>query len=322
MTEQRVENYLKDQTGSDNPLVAKGFQNLMNLYTNELWNELWQESSRLVRDIDFVLAVDLPQFYEEFIRDFERRIEPLQLVELVTLIAENIFYTDRQKAFDFLDNFDNLRRKDTPTPVASTCTDLPLVRPHNSSTWADACSKGLLDIVQHFVENGQGVDDTDEKGLSGLMYSSEAGKVDVVRFLLSKGAHVDRTTHEGVSPLLFAAKGGHLEVCKLLIANGAGTNQKSKDGETPWFEVCMRGHLDIVKHFVNERQDIEVSDIHGHTGLMYAIRAEQLRVVRFLVEEAAAIYDAPDVQGHTALTVAVAKANTFTEQPLNPAELI
>uniref|UniRef100_A0A914HUC5 PSD13 N-terminal domain-containing protein n=1 Tax=Globodera rostochiensis TaxID=31243 RepID=A0A914HUC5_GLORO len=203
MTAQRVENYLKDQTGSDNPLVAKGFQNLMNLYTNELWNELWQESSRLVRDIDFVLAVDLPQFYEEFIRDFERRIEPLQLVELVTLIAENIFYTDRQKAFDFLDNFDNvvkqdntaiirllltklqLRRKDTPTPVASTCTDPPLVRPHNSSTWADACSKGLLDIVERFVENGQGIDDTDENGLSGLMYSSEAGKVDVVRFLLN-----------------------------------------------------------------------------------------------------------------------------------------
>ncbi|KAI3410135.1 proteasome regulatory particle subunit [Globodera pallida] len=146
MTAQRVENYLKDQTGSDNPLVAEGFQNLMNLYVNKLWNQLSEESSRLVCNSEFVLAVNLSQFYEEFVRDFERRIEPLQLIELVTLIADNIFAKDRQRAFDFLNNFDNvvkqdkraivrlqtskiqLRLKDKPTPGASKCKDLPLVR--------------------------------------------------------------------------------------------------------------------------------------------------------------------------------------------------
>uniref|UniRef100_A0A914HV50 Calpain catalytic domain-containing protein n=1 Tax=Globodera rostochiensis TaxID=31243 RepID=A0A914HV50_GLORO len=80
-----------------------------------------------------------------------------------------------------------------------------------------------------------------------------------------------------------------LKVCKLLIAKGANANQKSNKGATPWLVACGKGHLDIVKHFVNERQDIEVSDIHGCTGLMYASRTGKLDVVRFLLSIGASV---------------------------------
>uniref|UniRef100_A0A914HTA7 Uncharacterized protein n=1 Tax=Globodera rostochiensis TaxID=31243 RepID=A0A914HTA7_GLORO len=79
---------------------------------------------------------------------------------------------------------------------------------------------------------------------------------------------------------------GRLKVCKLLIAKA---NQISNKGVTPWLVACGKGHLDIVKHFVNERQDIEVSDIHGCTGLMYASRTGKLDVVRFLLSIGASV---------------------------------
>ncbi|KAL3117075.1 hypothetical protein niasHT_007478 [Heterodera trifolii] len=146
MTSQRVENYLKDQTTSDIPTIAEGFQNLMNLYINKLWNQLSAEASQLVRNKLFVSTVNLSQFYEEFVRDFERRIEPLQLIELITPIAEDIFERDRQSAYTFLDNFDKvikqdkraivrlqaskiqLRLRDKPTAESKCCNDPALVR--------------------------------------------------------------------------------------------------------------------------------------------------------------------------------------------------
>ncbi|KAL3085219.1 hypothetical protein niasHS_010288 [Heterodera schachtii] len=146
MTSQGVENYLKDQTTSDIPTIAEGFQNLMNLYINKLWDQLSAEASQLVRNKLFVSTVNLSQFYEEFVRDFERRIEPLQLIELITPIAEDIFERDRQSAYTFLDNFDKvikqdkraivrlqaskiqLRLRDKPTAEAKCCNDPALVR--------------------------------------------------------------------------------------------------------------------------------------------------------------------------------------------------
>lgn len=104
---EKVEAYLSNQKNTIKPdEVAENFQVLENYYVRKWWNQVATETQTLVNDRKFVQAVDLRSFYENFIREFEHRINPLVLVEIVMPIAKNIFRKDRAAAFDFLAKFE------------------------------------------------------------------------------------------------------------------------------------------------------------------------------------------------------------------------
>ncbi|KAL7076953.1 hypothetical protein ACQ4LE_003814 [Meloidogyne hapla] len=114
MASKKVEKYLHDKSISLNDTnIAEQFQKLESFYINKLWNQLSGLSHQLVNDNNFISAVDLNEFYECFIKDFEHRIHPLNLVELIIPIAENKFRKgEKQAAFDFLKKFENIVKND------------------------------------------------------------------------------------------------------------------------------------------------------------------------------------------------------------------
>lgn len=148
MTSQSVEKFLRDCSNTIEDLtVAEGFQQLEGYYVNKLWNQLSDLSIQLVNNPNFIEIINLDEFYENFIKDFEHRIQPLKLIELIIPIAEKKFQKDRKAAFDFLEKFgktvkqDNkalvrlmvgqiqLRLEDKQQTVSSLqCKDLQLVR--------------------------------------------------------------------------------------------------------------------------------------------------------------------------------------------------
>uniref|UniRef100_A0A183CDY5 ANK_REP_REGION domain-containing protein n=1 Tax=Globodera pallida TaxID=36090 RepID=A0A183CDY5_GLOPA len=179
-----------------------------------------------------------------------------------------------------------------------------------SSQWLKACLEGNLDIVEHFVENGQDVNFAESGGATGLIVASGDGKANVVRFLLSKGARVDHQTIDaGNSALFCAVVKGHLEVCKLLVAKGADVNQGTNVGLSPWLLACAKGHLDIVEHFVEHcGQDVNFASSGGVTGLMCASGEGKPNVVRFLLSKGARVDRTMD-DGNTALDLAVSNGH-------------
>lgn len=67
-----------------------------------LWHQLTVELGKVVVDEEFIKSLDLNEFYENFIWDFEHRINPLQLVEIVIPVAKYIFVRKGSNFFWFL----------------------------------------------------------------------------------------------------------------------------------------------------------------------------------------------------------------------------
>lgn len=83
------------QVCSDGPLADRWLQ-LHQLYEKRLWHELTEEMLKFVKEEHFKTNGGLLELYENFLSDFEHRINPLSLVELILVVAEEI--TDHEKA--------------------------------------------------------------------------------------------------------------------------------------------------------------------------------------------------------------------------------
>jgi len=91
-----VQLYLTE-VGSGGPLAEQWVQ-LHQLYDKRLWHELTEELLKFVKEEHFKKNGGLMDLYEYFLSDFEHRINPLSLVELILVIAEEI--TDHEKALN------------------------------------------------------------------------------------------------------------------------------------------------------------------------------------------------------------------------------
>jgi len=83
-----VKGYLS-RVCSEGPLADKWVQ-LQQLYEQRLWHQLTEELLTFVKDDYFVSNGGLVELYENFLADFEHRINPLSLAELILIIAEEI----------------------------------------------------------------------------------------------------------------------------------------------------------------------------------------------------------------------------------------
>jgi len=91
-----VQLYLS-QVCSGGPL-AEQWSQLHQLYEKRLWHELTEELLKFIKNDHFKTNGGLIELYEQFLSDFEHRINPLSLVELILVIAEEL--TDHKKALE------------------------------------------------------------------------------------------------------------------------------------------------------------------------------------------------------------------------------
>jgi len=93
-----VQVYLSEVCSSG-PL-AEQWSQLHQLYEKRLWHELTEQLLVFVKEPHFKSNGGLIELYEQFLSDFEHRINPLSLVELILVIAEEL--TDHEKALALL----------------------------------------------------------------------------------------------------------------------------------------------------------------------------------------------------------------------------
>uniref|UniRef100_A0A1I7WRL6 26S proteasome non-ATPase regulatory subunit 13 n=1 Tax=Heterorhabditis bacteriophora TaxID=37862 RepID=A0A1I7WRL6_HETBA len=109
---ERVDAYL-----SKNKKIAKGdiadiWQKFEQLYSKKLWHQLTQEVRTSLAKTQFTGSINLKDFYDNFISEFEHRINPLQLVEIVLPIAKFIFSQKKESAYEFLNKIEKTVFKD------------------------------------------------------------------------------------------------------------------------------------------------------------------------------------------------------------------
>ncbi|KAE9552068.1 hypothetical protein FO519_004725 [Halicephalobus sp. NKZ332] len=157
----KVEKYLAQKKGSaKNPQVAEIFQNFENLYTKKVWHQLTMDLRKQVYNPAFANAVDLREFYDNFVSDLEFRINLLELAEVIMPVARQIFQTDRKDALEFLQKVKTNVKKDKQAAIriSSGIIELMLANKDSNGTVIDiAEARQLIEETQKEVDELVGV---------------------------------------------------------------------------------------------------------------------------------------------------------------------
>jgi 26S proteasome regulatory subunit N9 len=94
----RVENYLSERRSIGGPLANEWLE-LESLYQSRLWHELTLSVTSFVHRDELQQGDQLKEFYENFLSDFEHRINQLALVEIIIPITRTFKQVDEAIKF-------------------------------------------------------------------------------------------------------------------------------------------------------------------------------------------------------------------------------
>ncbi|KAL4234976.1 Ankyrin repeat and SAM domain-containing protein 6 [Mactra antiquata] len=120
--------------------------------------------------------------------------------------------------------------------------------------------------------------------VQSLMTACEQGDVDTAQAVLDEGLGVDSTDENENTPLMVAAANGHDQVVRLLLMRGAALDKNNLYGWTPVMHAARHGHANIVSLLLQHQVDINATNSFGASALTLAARGGHLQVVRLLVE--------------------------------------
>eukprot|EP01129_Flabellula_baltica_P012749 TRINITY_DN5798_c0_g4_i2.p1 TRINITY_DN5798_c0_g4~~TRINITY_DN5798_c0_g4_i2.p1 ORF type:complete len:389 (+),score=92.95 TRINITY_DN5798_c0_g4_i2:30-1196(+) len=93
-----AQNYL-EHLQSEQPVLADSIQHIIILFNQRLWHQLTEALDVIFKEPQFLDNVDLCLFYRSCIKAFEHRMNPLRLVRLLILVAEQMNDLDQRLSF-------------------------------------------------------------------------------------------------------------------------------------------------------------------------------------------------------------------------------
>lgn len=114
-----VNSYLEAQKNTNDNELAQEWASLEELYNKKLWHQLTLRLNTFVRHPSLSQGDALVKLYQNFIADFEHRINPLALAELVIIISRQI--KDTKEALEFLEKVrEKVKTSDEAVVLCST----------------------------------------------------------------------------------------------------------------------------------------------------------------------------------------------------------
>ncbi|CAJ0587129.1 unnamed protein product, partial [Mesorhabditis spiculigera] len=157
---EKVVAYLRQQTQNAPANLADKWQGLEKLYSKRLWHQLTQEVIVLLANEDFCKSVDLKEFYDNFVQEFQHRINALQLVEICIPISRSIFAKERPAAFKFLESLETAvsKEKQALIRLRTAQIDFHLLNKDQSECCLDIQkARKMLEATQKQVDDLVGV---------------------------------------------------------------------------------------------------------------------------------------------------------------------
>lgn len=179
-----------------------------------------------------------------------------------------------------------------------------------------ACEQGDVDTAQAVLDEGLGVDTTDEDENTPLMVATGNGHDQVVRLLLMRGAAVDKVNLYGWSPVMQAARHGHANIVTLLLQHQVDINATNSFGASSLTLAARGGHLQVVRLLVEAGADINGSSQCEYTPLMTAAQQGHDAVLRLLLDRGCEVNYRTPSTGITPLMLASLNGHMTTAQIL------
>jgi ankyrin repeat protein len=211
----------------------------------------------------------------------------------------------------------------TKPPAAKTMPkppeeDLSLARSIlRNADFLVACERGDSIEVRRYLKEGIDPNVTRASGATALQYAVAGRHSDVVKLLLAAKADPNKDSF-GLMPLFLASENGDLDSVKALLAAGAKVDaplravdedMKARDGDTALMACgSPTGKASVVKALLGAGADVNAKAKNGKTSVMQAVAAENLDVLRALLEAKADVTARmPPPEDMDALTIAVGK---------------
>lgn len=131
----------------------------------------------------------------------------------------------------------------------------------------------------------------DVEDYTALHHAADKGHTDIVRLLLStKTAIVDCVSRSKITPLWLASSNGHSNAVSLLIENKANIEISDLEGQTPLWKAAENGNYSVVELLIKGGANLEAkNDLRGLTPLGRAAEKGHYSVVKLLVKGGANI---------------------------------
>jgi ankyrin len=156
---------------------------------------------------------------------------------------------------------------------------------------ADAAMKRETATVRTLIQ--QKTVDVNAPGRDGtpaLHWTVRVNDLETASALLRAGADPKLITRYGVTPMSLAAANGNAAMLKLLLEGGADPNAPDGAGDTPLMTAAQVGSLDSVKTLLSAGATLDARDRNfQQTALMVAVRANHPDLVRYFIEQGAAV---------------------------------
>ena len=124
------------------------------------------------------------------------------------------------------------------------------------------------------------VTSSDESGFTALHFIAGEEHAEVAIFLIANGADVNAKNDEGITPLHLAA---WPHMAELLVSQGADLNIRDKAGRTPLIvHAAESDDCDVMEALLRIGADPDASDIDGNTALTIAIQREETDKIELL----------------------------------------
>ncbi len=202
-----------------------------------------------------------------------------------------------------------------------------------------AVQKGNLEITKELLAAGANVNSSNSCGCTPLMIAAKSNDSSMVLLLLDYNADVQKLDDQGRDALHYALNKGNGEVVNILIATGKvalpSSDERVQEARekiatrlkkiqeagkpdnaevvnafecwTPLMISAWRGEVDIVRLLLSQGEDVNMSDIGGHTALSRASWKGHLEIVDLLLQAGAEIVIGDDDTSDTLPFVLAAK---------------
>ena len=142
----RVETYLNERKSAGGSL-ANVWLELESLYQSRLWHELTLRVTTLVHEEELQHGEQLIRFYENFLSDFEHRINQLALVEIIIPISRT--YKQVDQAIQFIQQ---IREKVKANALAVLLCDITIGKSYLVTKNLPETKKIIEDLAPKFDE--------------------------------------------------------------------------------------------------------------------------------------------------------------------------
>jgi ankyrin repeat protein len=158
-----------------------------------------------------------------------------------------------------------------------------------------------LELVTLLLDKGADIQARTVTGRTALFFAVQGGLQALVEALLTRGANPNDTDNDGVTPIMYSSTTG---VVDALLGKGADLNARTKAGSSVLF-VLADDHnaAEVIRSLLNRGAEPNRADVNGWTPLMVAASYGSVKNVQALLEGGAS-RSARNNSGETALDIA------------------